>query len=93
MLFAFIETSGWKLIALFDVQIMYSDIQIMPKRKENKLLQLILKSWQINKMDLQRDRDKNCSYWKAKKKKKNLITNTLETTKLKPYVMLGPFQT
>ena len=46
MLFAFIETSGWKLIALFDVQIMYSDIQIMPKRKENKLLQLILKSWQ-----------------------------------------------
>ena len=59
MLFAFIETSGWKLIALFDVQIMYSDIQIMPKRKENKLLQLILKSWQINKMDLQRDRDRN----------------------------------
>ena len=34
---------------------------------QTQLLQLILKSWHnpINKMDLQRDR--NCSYWKAKK--------------------------
>ena len=59
MPFAFIKMSGWKLIALFYIQIMSSDIQ-------NQLLQLILKSWHnckpINKMDLQRDR--NCSYWK-----------------------------
>ena len=33
MPFAFIEMSGWKLIALFDIQIMSSDIQIMTKRK------------------------------------------------------------
>ena len=31
--FAFIEIDGWKLIALFDIQIMSSDIQIMSKRK------------------------------------------------------------
>ena len=43
----FIEISEWKLIALFYVQIMSSDMQ-------NQLLQLILKSWYkpINKMDL-----------------------------------------
>ena len=30
---AFIEMDGWKLIALLDIQIMSSDIQIMSKRK------------------------------------------------------------
>ena len=64
---------GWKLIALFYIQIMSSD-------KQNQILQLILKSWQkpINKMDLQRDR--NCST--EKKKTTSLITNSLQTTKL-----------
>ena len=54
--FAFIDTDGWKLTALFDIQIMSSDRQIMSKRKSNQLLQLILKSWYkpIHKMDLQR---------------------------------------
>ena len=31
--FAFIEMDGWKLIALFDTQIVSSDIQIVWKRK------------------------------------------------------------
>ena len=59
MPFALIEMGGWKLIALFYIQNMSSDIQ-------NQLLQLILKSWHkpINKIDLQRDT--NCSYWKEK---------------------------
>ena len=74
--------SGWKLIALFYIQIMSSDIQ-------NQLLQLILKSWHkpINKMNLQRD--KNYSYWKGKKKNNNQqpSNHSAET-----YVMLGPFQ-
>ena len=48
---------GWKLIALFDIQIMSSDVKNMTKRKQNQLLQLILKSRHkpINKMDLQRE--------------------------------------
>ena len=48
---------GWKLIALFDIQITSSDMQIKSKRKKNQLLQLILKSRHkpINKMDLQRE--------------------------------------
>ena len=47
----------WKLIALFDIQIMSSDVKNMSKRKQNQLLQLILKSRHkpINKMDLQRE--------------------------------------
>ena len=55
--FAFIEMDGWKLIALFDIQIMSSDVKNMSKRKQNQLLQLILKSRHkpINKMDLQRE--------------------------------------
>ena len=48
---------GWELIALFDIQIMSSDVKNMSKRKQNQLLQLILKSRHkpINKMDLQRE--------------------------------------
>ena len=47
----------WELIALFDIQIMSSDVKNMSKRKQNQLLQLILKSRHkpINKMDLQRE--------------------------------------
>ena len=53
MPFAFIEMSGWKVIVLFDIQIMSSDIQIISQRKQDQLLQLIFKSWHkpINKMD------------------------------------------
>ena len=55
--FAFVVMDGWKLIALFDIQIMSSDVKNMSKRKQNQLLQLILKSRHkpINKMDLQRE--------------------------------------
>ena len=69
-----------KIDRSFYIQIMFSDIQ-------NQLLQLILKSWHkpINKMDLQRDR--NCSYWKEKST--SLITNSLQTTKLKTVMPLS----
>ena len=62
-------------MARFDIKIMSSDIQIMSKRKQNQLLQLILKSRHkaINKMDLKRDR--NYSYWK--------LNNSQQTTELK----------
>ena len=55
--FTSIEMDGWKLIALFDTQIISSEIQNMSKSKQNQLLQLILKSQHkpINKMDLQRE--------------------------------------
>ena len=55
--FAFVVMDGLKLIALFDIQIMSSDVKNMSKRKQNQLLQLILKSRHkpINKMDLQRE--------------------------------------
>ena len=55
--FAFFEMDGRKLIALFDIQIMSSDIQIMSKRNQNQLLQPILKSRHkpINKMDSQKE--------------------------------------
>ena len=45
-------------MARFDIKIMSSDIQIMSKRKQNQLLQLILKSRHkpINKMGLKRYR-------------------------------------
>ena len=78
------------MIALFDVQIMCSDIQIMPKRKENRLLSRgKLIKW------IYKETETEIALTEKQKKKENLITNTLclQTTKLKPYVMLGPFQT
>ena len=81
MPFAFIEMSGWKLIVLFDIQIMSSDIQIMSKRKQDQLLKLIFKSWHkpINKMDY-----KEIGIAVTEKKKKQL-NNSLQTTKLMSY--------
>ena len=75
------------MVALFDIQIMSSDIQIMSKRKLYQLLQLILKSRHkpINKMDLQ-------IYELLLLKRKQQLNNSLQTTMLK-LMLLGPFQT
>ena len=71
---------GWELIALFDIQIMSSDVKNMSKRKQNQLLQLILKSRHkpINKMDLQRE-----IRIALTEKKKQQLNNSLQSTKLK----------
>ena len=75
--------SGWKLITLIDLQIMSRDIHcnhVKEKVKSTITADSWHKSWHklIDKMDLQRD--KNCSYWKEKKKQLN---NSLQTTKPK----------
>ena len=60
---------------------MSSDIQIMSKRKQDQLLQLIFKSWHklINKMGY-----KEIGIAVTEKKKKQL-NNSLQTTKLVSY--------